>query len=73
MTTVMAGMLPVVAHPPVFNPPSDLAPALALARALRHQPKAVLIAPGPRHWETLRTCARRRARAEPPATDPTPS
>ena len=47
---VLSGFLRVVTHPRVFDPPSDLASALAFAQAIRSQPNAVLIAPGLRHW-----------------------
>lgn len=48
---VLSGFLRVVTHPRVFNPPSDLASALAFTRVIRNQPNAVLFAPGPRHWD----------------------
>jgi toxin-antitoxin system PIN domain toxin len=48
---VLSGFLRVVTHPRVFNPPSRLADGLAFAHLLREQPNAVLIAPGPRHWD----------------------
>lgn len=48
---VLSGFLRVVTHPRVFNPPSDLTRALAFVDVLRGQPNAVLISPGPRHWD----------------------
>jgi hypothetical protein len=51
---VLSGFLRVVTHPRVFNPPSDLNAALAFAGEVRDQPNAVLIAPGPRHWEVFK-------------------
>jgi toxin-antitoxin system PIN domain toxin len=48
---VLSGFLRVVTHPGVFNPPADLASGLEFTRTLREQPNAVLIQPGPRHWE----------------------
>jgi toxin-antitoxin system PIN domain toxin len=51
---VCSGFLRVVTHPRVFDPPSDLASALEFVRATRDQPNAVLIAPGPRHWDIFR-------------------
>ena len=48
---VLSGFLRVVTHPRVFNPPSQMTDALAFAQLFREQPNAVLIAPGPRHWE----------------------
>ena len=47
---VLSGFLRVITHPRIFNPPSDLASGLAFVQAVRSQPNAVLIAPGPRHW-----------------------
>lgn len=48
---VLSGFLHVVTHPRVFNPPSDLASALAFTQVIRGQPNAVPLAPGPRHWD----------------------
>lgn len=48
---VLSGFLRVVTHPKVFNPPSDLAAALAFARDIREQPNCALIKPGLRHWD----------------------
>lgn len=51
---VLSGFLRVVTHPRVFNPPSDLASALAFGEDIRNQPNAIPIMPGPRHWEIFR-------------------
>jgi toxin-antitoxin system PIN domain toxin len=51
---VLSGFLRIVTHPRVFAAPSDLASALAFAHEVRDQPNAVLITPGPRHWEIFR-------------------
>lgn len=48
---VLSGFLRVVTHPRVFNPPSELATALAFVAQLREQPNCVLVQPGPRHWD----------------------
>jgi len=48
---VLAGFLRVVTHPRVFDPPTPLDAALAFADALRSRPNAVVVTPGPRHWE----------------------
>ena len=48
---VLSGFLRVVTHPRVFNPPSELAIALAFTEAIRIQPNAVPISPGLRHWK----------------------
>ena len=50
---VLAGFLRVVTHPRVFDPPTPLGAALAFAEALRSRPNAVVVTPGPRHWEIL--------------------
>lgn len=34
----------------MFDPPAPIEQALAFADALRDQPTAVLLGPGPRHW-----------------------
>ncbi len=55
---VLSGFVRVVTHPRVFDPPVPLTDALAFADALRGQPSAVILAPGPRHWEIFeRLCA----------------
>ena len=48
---ILSGTLRVLTHPRVFTPPSPPAVALAYIGALRSTPNAVIIAPGPRHWE----------------------
>ena len=48
---VLSGFVRVATHPRIFDPPVPVADALAFADALRSQPNAVLVAPGPRHWE----------------------
>lgn len=50
-------------HPGVFKPPTPIGQALAFADALRGQPNAVAIAPGPRHWPIFnRLCTESGAR-----------
>jgi hypothetical protein len=51
---VLAGFLRIVTHPKVFHPPAPLDAALAFVAAVREQPNAVPVAPGPRHWEIFR-------------------
>lgn len=41
----------VVTHPRVFAAPSGPRIALAFVQYLRNRPNAVVIRPGPRHWE----------------------
>ena len=60
---VLSGFLRVVTHPRIFRPPSDLASGLGFIQQIRDQPNAVLIAPGPRHWEIFKgLCEVTRAR-----------
>ncbi|MDH5666527.1 MAG: type II toxin-antitoxin system VapC family toxin [Nitrospira sp.] len=48
---VLSGFLRIVTHQHVFNPPSNMAKAMAFAQELRGQPNCTLLNPGPRHWE----------------------
>ncbi len=47
---VLSGFLRVVTHPRIFDPPSDLAAALAFANQVRNQPNCIPLNPGERHW-----------------------
>lgn len=47
---VLSGFIRVATHPGIFDPPAPIEVALAFANALRSQPNAVIVAPGPRHW-----------------------
>lgn len=40
----------VATHPRIFAPPAPIEQALEFATALRTQPNAVIMSPGPRHW-----------------------
>jgi uncharacterized protein len=54
---VLSGFVRIVTHPRIFDPPSELADALAFCRDLRQQPNCVRVEPGPRHWEIfVRLC-----------------
>ena len=48
---VLSGFLRIVTHPRVFAQPTPLPQAVAFCEALRSQPNAVVLAPGPRHWQ----------------------
>ncbi|MEP7345608.1 MAG: TA system VapC family ribonuclease toxin, partial [Gemmatimonadaceae bacterium] len=48
---VLSGTLRVLTHPRVFVPPSPPDMARAYVAQLRATPNAVVVAPGPRHWE----------------------
>ncbi|MGH2987086.1 MAG: type II toxin-antitoxin system VapC family toxin [Solirubrobacterales bacterium] len=47
---VLAGLIRVVTHPRVYDPPTPLDRALRAADALRAAPSAVPMVPGARHW-----------------------
>ena len=47
---VLGGFLRIVTHPRIFDPPTDMATAVAFADQVRSQPNCVLISPGTRHW-----------------------
>src|SRR5690348_5820349 len=48
---VLSGALRILTHPRVFVPPSPPDIAWAFVTVLRSSPNAVIVAPGPRHWE----------------------
>ena len=48
---VLSGFLRVVTHPKVFQPPSPVAHAMEFLDVLRGAANAVLVHPGPRHWD----------------------
>lgn len=48
---VLSGALRVLTHPRVFVPPTPIALARSWLDAVRASPNAVVVAPGPRHWE----------------------
>ncbi len=54
-SSVLAGAVRVLTHPRVFQPPSDPPAVLAELDRLRSQPTAVVVEPGPRHWELFRS------------------
>jgi len=49
--SVLSAVVRIATHPRIFSPPSTLTGALEYCAALRAQPTAVLVAPGPRHWD----------------------
>ena len=55
---VLSGFLRVATHPKVFSPAAPINRALEFAAALRGQPTAVPIAPGPRHWSIFERLCR---------------
>ena len=48
---VLSGTLRVLTHPRVFSPPTPHDAAIAYVIALRDTPNAVIVSPGPRHWD----------------------
>jgi uncharacterized protein len=47
---VLSRFLRIVTHPRAMTTPAPMESALAFAEALRSQPNALPLAPGPRHW-----------------------
>jgi toxin-antitoxin system PIN domain toxin len=56
---VLSGVVGVVTHPRIFDPPSPLEAALAFVEGVRSQPACVSIVPGPRHWDLFTDLCRR--------------
>ena len=48
---VLSGFIRIVTHPQIYKPPIPVEAALDFADALLAQPRCVVVAPGPRHWE----------------------
>jgi toxin-antitoxin system PIN domain toxin len=48
---VLSAFVRIATHPRVFDPPASVGEALRFTDALRSQPGAVIVAPGPRHWD----------------------
>lgn len=48
---VLSSVVRILTHPRIFNPPTPLERTLDYVEALREQPNAVLLQPGPRHWQ----------------------
>ena len=55
---VLSGVVRVLTHARVFNPPMGMSDALAYVNALRSQPRAVALRPGERHWSLFTTLCR---------------
>ena len=47
---VLSGVVRILTHPRVFNPPTPIARALEFAQAMRDRPNVVALRPGDRHW-----------------------
>jgi toxin-antitoxin system PIN domain toxin len=62
---VLASFLRIVTHPRVFKTRSDIKSAASFARMVRGQPNAVVVGPGPRHWDLfLELCGSADARGD---------
>jgi toxin-antitoxin system PIN domain toxin len=48
---VLSSCLRIITHPRVFTTPTPLETALNYVQIIRSQPNAVLLTPGPRHWD----------------------
>ncbi len=48
---VLSGLLRIVTHSRIFNPPSSMPEALRFAHEVRDEPHCIVISPGARHWE----------------------
>jgi hypothetical protein len=60
---VLSGFVRVVTHPRIFDPPASRKQALEFCDFLTSQAHAVLLRPGPRHWELFaRLCRESDAR-----------
>lgn len=60
---VLSGFVRVATHPRIFAQPAPIAHALEFAGALKAQANAVVISPGPRHWDIFeRLCVAAGAR-----------
>lgn len=51
---ILSAFVRITTHPKVFAKPSTLAEAFGFAEAIRARPHAILVAPGPRHWDIFR-------------------
>jgi toxin-antitoxin system PIN domain toxin len=47
----LSGVLRIVTHPRVFDPPTPIDTALDFIESLRARPNCIEVTPGPRHWE----------------------
>lgn len=48
---ILAAVVRIATNPRAFQPPTSTASAFGFCQALRNHPRAVAIAPGPRHWQ----------------------
>ena len=55
---VLSSFVRIVTHPSIFRFPTSLDTAMRFASDLRSRPNCVIMAPGPRHWETFERLCR---------------
>ena len=58
---VLSGVLRVVTHPAIFDPPSPIEKAIAFVAEIRGHGSSVPVLPGPRHWEIFLDLCRKAA------------
>lgn len=58
---ILSGVLRVVTHPKVFDPPTPVEKAIAFVEEIRGHGSAVPVFPGPRHWEIFLDLCRKAA------------
>lgn len=56
---VLSGVLRVLTHPRIFNPPTPIDAALEFLDVLVRQPSVVILRPGDRHWSIYVDLVRR--------------
>jgi len=54
-----SGLMRIVTHPRIFDPPNAIEDALKFAEQLRTQPHCLTIVPGERHWEVFTELCRK--------------
>lgn len=48
---ILSSVIRIVTHPRIFHPPSTIDEALSFAGDLRGHDRAIIVAPGNRHWD----------------------
>jgi uncharacterized protein len=56
---VLSGVLRILTHPRVFNPPTPIDAALEYLEALLGQPSVIVLRPSDRHWQIYTDLVRR--------------
>ena len=53
---VLSGVVRVLTHPRIFDPPTSRRDAVRFVESLRQQPRAVTLRPGDAHWQIFLDC-----------------